>query len=116
MPYTLFFGIISFHGQHKTRGVHPSEAIMHFPPVSYFPPVFLVIDYKFSISPYFPNFCAFPPISRKLLFPLLSQISLCFRYIYLFFTYLLLFPFPILFISFPPTPHYAFIHHIMRVL
>src|SRR6218665_1317236 len=68
----------------------PSEAIMHFSPVSDFPHnsknfktlekflnfpfsknisgFFLVFDQIFRISPYFPCFSTFPPVSRKLLF------------------------------------------------
>ena len=59
---------------------------------------FLVIDHKFRISPYFPCFGPFPPVSRKLLFPLptLTNFPPCFRKIHLLFTYFLC-------ISFPPT-------------
>src|SRR6218665_2538733 len=42
----------------------PAEAMMHFPPISDFP-LFLVIDYKFRIFPYFPCFSTFPPLFRE---------------------------------------------------
>ena len=79
------------------RGVHPSEAMMHFPPVSDFPPIFekfsdsveilpfpeKFLDFhppKFLMtffsrrpqilnSPIFPVAVHFPSVSRKLLFP-----------------------------------------------
>src|SRR6218665_3869108 len=51
---------------------------------------------KISDDPFSPVSVHFPPLSRKLLFPLLSKMSPCFRIIHLLFTYITC-------ISFPPT-------------
>src|SRR6218665_696883 len=81
------FNILPF--PEKFLDFHPPKFLMIF---------FLVIDHKFRISPYFPCFGPFPPVSRKLLFPLptLTNFPPCFRKIHLLFTYFLC-------ISFPPT-------------
>src|SRR6218665_525753 len=65
----------------------------------YHPPKFLMTFFSHRLkilnSPsYFRYFNTFPHISRKLLFPLLFKISLCFRKIYVFFTYFICFSFP----------------------
>jgi len=100
------------------RGVHPPEAMMHFPPVSDFPlfsktisdslenfpfPVnffdfhppkflmifFLVINHKFRISPLFLPFIS-------IYFPLLFKISTLFSLnLHWFFTYFMCFSFPL---------------------
>jgi len=58
---------------------------------------FLVIAYKFLISPYFRYFNIFPPISRKLLFPPTFENSPFFRKIYVFLhrPYFMCFSFPL---------------------
>jgi len=72
---------------------------------------FLAIDHKFRISPYFPCFSKFPPVSRKLVFPpLLWKMSPCFREIHLLFTYFMCISFPTYF------DHDEFMHHPMHVL
>ena len=52
----------------------------------------------------------FPPVSQKLLFPLLSKIPPCFQKIHLLFTYFMCILFPLYF------DHDAFMHHPMHVL
>ena len=69
----------------KARGVHPSEAMMHFP-LFQIPPyfrksfrlcgnfskkcfVFHPPKFLMTFPPYFRFFSTFPPISGKLLFP-----------------------------------------------
>jgi len=105
-----------------SRGVHPPEAMMHFPPVSDFPP----FPKHFSDSvDNFPNFTfsrkisqfSSAKISENYYFPLLLQI---FPYFYkflsvfgkftCFFTYFMFISFPLYF------DHEAFMHHTMHVL
>src|SRR6218665_435344 len=89
-----------------SRGVHPPEAMMHFPPVSDFP----LFPKHFSDSvDNFPNFTfsrkisqfSSAKVSENYYFPstftnfsLLLQISLCFREIYVFLHTLCVFRFP----------------------
>jgi len=55
------------------------ETFLDFHPPKYFWWPVLVIDHKFTISPYFPCFSTFPPCFAKIIIsPLLSQISLLF--------------------------------------
>src|SRR6218665_2212822 len=123
-----------------TRGVHPSEAMMHFPPVSDFPPIFekcsdsvenfqnvtfsrkmsrfssaKISDDLFLVIDHKFRislcFGTFPPCFAKIIIsPLLSKMSPCFRIIHLLFTYFMC-------ISFPPCfDHDAFMHQPMHVL
>src|SRR6218665_1917558 len=109
----------------SSRGVHPPEAMMHFPPVSDFPPVFEIFWTFWKISemlPFtdkisyfhppkflttfflfinqkfriFPLFDYIPPDSRKFLIPLLLKISPRFRKIQQLFTYFTFNFFPLL--------------------
>src|SRR6218665_2940093 len=72
--------------------------------------LFLVIDHKFRISPYFPCFSTFPPVWRKLLFSPTFKNFPSFRKIHLLFTYFMYISFPSYF------DHDAFMHHPMHVL
>ena len=57
--------------------------------------LFLVIDHKFRIFPYFSCFSKFPPcFAKNYHFPLLFQISPCFRKIHMLFTYFMCISFP----------------------
>src|SRR6218665_1487996 len=48
--------------------------------------LFLVIDHKFRISPYFPYFGHFPPVSRKLFkFPPVLEKITCFLHTFVYF-------------------------------
>ena len=72
---------------------------------------FIVIDHKFRISPIFPCFCTFPPVSRKLLFPrYFEKFSPLFKKNLPAFYILCVFRFP------PYFDHDAFMHHAMHVL
>ena len=72
---------------------------------------FLVIHHKFEISPYFPTFNTFPPISQISSFPLFFQISPLISYnLRAFLHTLCVFGFPLYF------DHDAFMHHTMHVL
>src|SRR6218665_3833392 len=76
------------------------EKFLDFHPPKFLMTFFLVIDHKFRISPLFPE---------NYSFPLLLQISPCFRQIHLLFTYFTcIFP--------PYFDHDAFMHHPMHVL
>src|SRR6218665_314753 len=88
------------------RGVHPPEAMMHFP-LFQIPPIFEKVSDSVEN---FPCFSTFPPVSRKLLFPptftnpsVLEKFTCCLHTLCVF--------------RFPPYfDHDEFMHHPMHVL
>jgi len=73
--------------------------------------LFLVINHKFRISPLFLLFQYISPYFAKIILsPYFSKFPPFFRYIYVGFTYFVLFSFP------PYFDHDAFMHHTMHVL
>src|SRR6218665_2764204 len=95
--FWTIFTILPF--PEKFLDFHPPKFVMTF---------FLVIDQKFRIPPIFAVSAHFPLFRENFSFPLLLQMSLCFRQIHLLFTYFTC-------IS-PYFDHDAFMHHPMHVL
>jgi len=90
------------------QNVTVSRKISRFSSAKISDDVFLVIDHKFRISPYFPCFSTFSPCFAKIIIPSLSNISPLFSKNSPAFTYFRCISFPLYF------DHNAAIHHPMH--
>src|SRR6218665_109078 len=76
--YTAYFRKIFRQQFSKFLDFHPPQFMI----------IFLVIDHKFRISPYFPCFSTFPPCFAKIIIsPYFEKFPSCCRKVHLLFTY-----------------------------